>query len=191
MNRVEEILKEAGALLDGHFILTSGRHAGQYMQCARVLQKPAYVEEIVGMLVDDNGLDEEGVDFVVAPAVGAIVFGYELAREVGATSLFTERVDGKMTLRRGFEIPAEARVLIAEDVVTTGGSVMEVIEVVKACKAEIVGVALIVDRSGGSVDFGCPKFSAFTTVVESFESDNCPLCKEGKSPATKPGSRSL
>jgi len=188
MNRVEEILREAGALMEGHFVLTSGRHAGKYMQCARVLQKPAYVEEIVGMLTDEHGLDEEGIDFVVAPAVGAIVFGYELAREVGAVSLFTERVDGKMTLRRGFEIPAGARVLVAEDVVTTGGSVREVIEVVGACGAEVVGVALIVDRSGGAVDFGVPKFAGFTTAIESFEGDDCPLCAKGME-VVKPGSR--
>ena len=189
MNRVEEILREAGALMAGHFVLTSGRHAGFYMQCARVLMKPAYVEEIVGMIVDDNGLDEEGVDFVVAPAVGAIVFGYELARELSAVSLFTERVDGKMALRRGFVIPAGARVLVAEDVVTTGGSVMEVIEVVKAAGAEVVGVALMVDRSGGAVDFGCAKYAGFTTAIESYEAGDCPLCKGGGEPAVKPGSR--
>lgn len=190
MDVVESILVEAGALMQGHFVLTSGRHAGQYMQCARVLQKPSYVEEIVGMIVDENDLDEERIDFVVAPAVGAIVFGYELAREVGAVSMFTERVDGKMTLRRGFEIPKGSRVLVAEDVVTTGGSVKEVIDVVKACQAEIVGVALMVDRSGGTVDFGVPKYAGFTTAIESYEAADCPLCKEGV-PIVKPGSRTI
>jgi len=189
MNRVEEILKEAGALLSGHFILTSGRHAAQYMQCARVLQWPMYTEEIAGMLVDDNELDMERIDAVVAPAVGAIVFGYELARELNVPSLFTERVDGKMTLRRGFEVPVGARVLVAEDVVTTGGSVREVIDVVRAAGAEVAGVALMVDRSGGTVDFGVPKYAAYTTSIESYDADNCPLCADGKQPPVKPGSR--
>ena len=190
MNRTQEILIEAGALITGHFALTSGRHAAQYMQCAKVLQKPTYVEEIVGMLVDDNTLDEEGIDFVVAPAVGAIVFGYELAREIGAVSLFTERVDGKMALRRGFEIPKGARVLVAEDVVTTGGSVKEVIDVVKASEATVVAVALIVDRSGGTVDFGVTTHAAFITAIESYDPENCPLCKK-TIPLTKPGSRAI
>ncbi|MCL2349969.1 MAG: orotate phosphoribosyltransferase [Defluviitaleaceae bacterium] len=189
-NRVEEILLEVGALLEGHFILTSGRHAGRYMQCAKILQHPEFTEEITWEhLIDKHDLDDLDIDIVIAPAVGAIVLGYQMAMQLGAKSMFCERENGAMTLRRGFEIPKGAKVLVVEDVVTTGGSVREVIDVVRACGGEIVAVALLVDRSGGKVDFGIKTVAAYTTAIESFEADDCPLCKEGNLPAIKPGSR--
>ena len=150
MKRVEEILMESGALLEGHFLLTSGRHGGKYMQCAKVLQCPEYAGEIAAAVVASFGDSLGEVDLVIAPAVGGIVFGYELARQMGVKSLFAERESGKMTLRRGFEILPEQRVLVAEDVVTTGGSVREVIELVRGLGGEVAGVALMVDRSGGA-----------------------------------------
>jgi len=190
MKRIEKILRDCDALLEGHFVLTSGRHAAFYMQCARVLQNPELTEEIVGdYLCDEGELDLDNIQMVVAPAVGGIVLGYELARQLGVKSIFCERENGKMTLRRGFEIPAGTRVLVAEDVVTTGGSVREVMEVVRASGGEVVAVALLVDRSGGTVDFGVKTVAAYQTTIESYEPDNCPLCEEGKLPAIKPGSR--
>ena len=187
--RIEEILREAGALLEGHFILTSGRHASRYMQCAKILQYPNFTMELMGHL--KQSFKDDGVQMVIAPAVGGIVLGYELARQLGVQSIFTEREEGKMVLRRGFEIPAGTKVLVAEDVVTTGGSVKEVIEVAKASGAEIVGVALLVDRSGGTVDFGAKTVAAYTTAIASYEAESCPLCKDDAIPATKPGSRTI
>jgi len=187
--RIEEILREAGALLEGHFILTSGRHASRYMQCAKILQYPNFTMELMGHL--KQSFKDDGVQMVIAPAVGGIVLGYELARQLGVQSIFTEREEGKMVLRRGFEIPAGTKVLVAEDVVTTGGSVKEVIGVAKASGAEIVGVALLVDRSGGTVDFGAKTAAAYTTAIASYEAQSCPLCKDDAIPAIKPGSRTL
>ncbi|MDR2168403.1 MAG: orotate phosphoribosyltransferase [Clostridiales bacterium] len=188
MKNVKNILVEVGALLEGHFVLTSGRHAAQYMQCAKILQWPEHTEDIAEDLAE--AFEDDDVDLVVSPAVGAIVLGYELARHLDCRAIFCEREQGKMTLRRGFEIPRGARVLVCEDVVTTGGSVREVMEVVRAAGGEVVGIALLVDRSGGAVDFGVKKVAAYTTAIESYEPGDCPLCKENKLPAIKPGSRS-
>ena len=186
--RIEEILKDSGTLLTGHFQLTSGRHSDKYMQCAKILQNPAYAMELVGHLAD--AFRDDNVDMVVSPAVGGIIIGYELARQLGVTGLFAERENGVMTLRRGFEIPAGARVVVAEDVITTGGSVMEVVELVKAAGANLVGVALLVDRSGGKVDFGAKTVAAYKADVTSYEAEDCPICQKGI-PVTKPGSRTL
>ncbi|MGV8146701.1 MAG: orotate phosphoribosyltransferase [Alkaliphilus sp.] len=187
--RIIEILKETEVLLEGHFLLTSGKHSRQYMQCAKLLQYPKHTEKIAKDLADK--FKNEKVDIVIAPAVGGIIFGYEIARQLGAKNLFAERVNGKMELRRGFEIPKGAKVLVAEDVVTTGGSVKEVIEAVKKQGGEVVGVVVVVDRSNGTVEFGTKFEAALTTEVISYEADNCPLCKEGKPAPVKPGSRKL
>lgn len=187
--RVIEILEKSGVLLNGHFLLTSGRHSNQYMQCAQILQYPEYTEEIAKGLAEE--FQQDAIDVVVGPAVGGIIFAYEVARQLGAKNVFAEREDGKMTLRRGFSIPVGARVLVAEDVVTTGGSVKEVIEVVKGQGAEVIGVAVLVDRSNGTIDFGTKLKAALTTEVISYEAEECPLCKEGKMPAIKPGSRKI
>ncbi|MCL2574080.1 MAG: orotate phosphoribosyltransferase [Defluviitaleaceae bacterium] len=187
--RVEEILKNSGALLTGHFLYTSGRHGDKYMQCAKILQNPNYAVELVSYLADS--FKEENVDIVIAPAVGGIVIGYELARQLGVTSLFAERENGEMTLRRGFEIPKGARVVVAEDVVTTGGSVQEVIDIVKNSGGELVGVGVLVDRSGGTIDFGTKTVATYTANIVSYDADECPICVAGNEPLIKPGSRSL
>ncbi|MCL2527231.1 MAG: orotate phosphoribosyltransferase [Defluviitaleaceae bacterium] len=188
MNKVEQILVETGALLNGHFQLTSGRHGQQYMQCAKVLQYPehtAYIAEVIA-----QGFQGQEVDIVLAPAIGGIVMGYELARALKAKSLFVERENGEMTLRRGFEIPKGAKVVIAEDVVTTGGTTKEVIEIAKAHGAEVVGVGIMVDRSGGQVDLGAKVVAAYSKAIVSYTPEECPLCKEGVE-IVKPGSRKI
>lgn len=184
--RVEEILREIGVLQVGHFLLTSGRHSSQYMQCARILEYPEYTAELSSIIFE--AFRDDHIDVVIGPAMGGVIFSYEVARQLGVKNLFAEREDGKMTLRRGFSIPKGARVLIAEDVITTGGSVREVMDIVKAHEAEIVGVAVLVDRSNGKLDFGCKLQAAYNTEVISYEAEECPLCKEGI-PFIKPGSR--
>lgn len=188
INKTKEYLEKAGALLNGHFLLTSGRHAGQYMQCAKVMQYPNYTEHIASVMA--HKLDGIDVDMVVAPAVGGIIIGYELAKALGVKSVFAERVMGKMELRRGFVIPKGTKVVIAEDVVTTGLSIADVKEIVTACQAELVAVAVIVDRTGGDIDVGVKFVSAYSKKIISYEEENCPYCKEGTT-AIKPGSRGL
>ena len=187
--RAEEILKEIQVLQEGHFLLTSGRHSNQYMQCARILEYPEYTVELSSFIAEEFKYDK--IDVVVGPAMGGIIFAYEIARQLGVKNLFAEREDGKMTLRRGFKVPKGARVLIAEDVITTGGSVREVMEIVEEQGGEVVGVALLVDRTNGSVDFGCKLKAAYTAEVVSYEAQLCPICKEGNIPLIKPGSREV
>ncbi|SCY51020.1 orotate phosphoribosyltransferase [Alkaliphilus peptidifermentans] len=187
--RVLEIFRETNLLLEGHFLLTSGRHSNQYMQCARLLQYPWYTEEIIAGLADE--FMEDNVDIVIGPAMGGIILAYEMARKLKAVNIFAERENGKMTLRRGFTIPAGARVLVAEDVITTGGSVRETIDIVKEQGGEVIGVALLVDRSNGKIDFGTKQRAALTTEVISYTAEECPICKEGKFPVVKPGSRNI
>jgi len=187
--RIEEILRDSGTLMTGHFLYTSGRHGEKYFEKARILQNPEYVEEIMSHLAAQ--FKDDKVDIVVAPAVGAVILGYELARQLHVACLFTEREGDKMALRRGFVIPQGARVVVAEDVITTGGSVQEVIDIVKASGGVLVGVALIVDRTGGKLDFGTKTVAAYTTVAQSYAPEECPICAEGKLPLAKPGSRNL
>ncbi|WP_026476616.1 orotate phosphoribosyltransferase [Alkaliphilus transvaalensis] len=187
--RVLEILKASEVLLEGHFLLTSGRHSNQYMQCARILQYPWYTEEIAGGLA--QAFKDDEVDIVVGPAMGGIIIAYEIARKLKAKNIFAERENGKMTLRRGFSIPKGARVVVAEDVITTGGSVKEVMEIVKEQGGEVVGVAVLVDRSNGTIDFGTKLQAALTTEVISYDAEDCPLCRELKTPPVKPGSRNI
>lgn len=182
------VFKESGALLEGHFILTSGMHSARYFQCARVFQYPWFAETLSRDTAEH--FRNEKIDVVVSPAVGGIVFGQEVARLLKVRSIFAERVDGRMTLRRGFGIGSGERVLLAEDVTTTGGSVKEVMEAVRTQGAEIVGVTAVVDRSGGKARFGVPYFSLFQMDVENFDPPECPMCRSG-SEAVKPGSRGL
>ncbi|MDR3091921.1 MAG: orotate phosphoribosyltransferase [Clostridiales bacterium] len=186
-SRAEEIFKSAGALFKGHFLLTSGKHSDRYLQCAQVLKLPKFTEELAGDLAACFG----EVDIVVGPAMGGMIIAYELARQLGSEALFTERLDGKMALRRGFEIPPGSRVLVAEDVVTTGGSVAEVVEIAKSLGAEVVGVAVLVDRSGGRADFGVPLKAAYTVDIQAWDAADCPLCKAGAGSAVKLGSRTI
>lgn len=183
-----QIFLKSGALLNGHFTLTSGRHSNQYMQCAQVLKYPNYTEQLAGHIAEYFAKDN--IELVVGPAMGGIIVAYEVARQLKVPGIFTERQDSTMTLRRNFEIKPNTRVLVVEDVVTTGGSVKEVIDVVKESGGIVAGVGVLVDRSNGSVDFGVKQVAVLTMNVESWEPEECPLCKEGKMPAVKPGSRS-
>lgn len=180
------IFKKTGAFLQGHFKLSSGLHSGQYLQCARVLQHPEYAEKLCAGLAERfSGLKP---NIVIAPAVGGILVSYEVARWLKAKSLFTERVSGRMTLRRGFEISKKDKVLVVEDVITTGLSTKEVVEVVKSFGASVIGVGSLVDRSKEKIAFGAPFENLLKIDIPTFEPNTCPLCKN-KIPLTKPGSR--
>ena len=176
--RVLEILKEAGVLLEGHFRLTSGRHSNKYLQCAKIFRNTKYSEELCGALAEQY--QNDGVEVVIGPAMGAVQMAYEVSRPLKCENYFTERdEEGKMALRRGFVVNPGMKVLIVEDVVTTGGSVREVIDLVKAAGGIVVGVGSIVDRTGGKIDFGVPFKSVISMEVESWEPQDCPLCKAG------------
>lgn len=184
-----EIFTSSGALLHGHFLLTSGRHSDSYMQCAQVLKLPAYTERLAKHLAHEFAGD--AVEMVIGPAMGGIIVAYEVARQLGVAGLFTERLeDGRMALRRGFSILPGQRVLVVEDVVTTGGSVQEVMELVQAAEGVVAGIGTLVDRSGGTVHFGVKQRAALSLDVPSWEAHECPLCRQpGATPAIKPGSR--
>ena len=185
---MERIFKQTGLMLEGHFLLTSGRHSNRYMQCAKLFQYPEYSEMICKDLA--GRFAGQKIDMVVGPAVGGINMSYEMARQFKVPNIFAERENGAMTLRRGFSIPEGAKVLVVEDVVTTGGSVREVMDIVAEAKAEVVGVCVVVDRSGGKIDFGVPFEAAYETEIQSYEPSQCPLCEQGLE-LVKPGSRKL
>ncbi len=186
--QVLSIFRNSGALLEGHFQLTSGLHSPNYFQCARVLQYPHYAEQLCGEIA--HQFRSDGISVVIAPALGGIVVGQEVGRQLGVRTMFAERKDGAMQLRRGFEIRPGERVLVCEDVVTTGGSVVEVIRIVKMLGGVVAGVGYIVDRSGGGVVFetGDKQYSVLQMNVVTYQPDSCLLCKSGV-PVTKPGSR--
>jgi orotate phosphoribosyltransferase len=184
---VMAVFEETGALLRGHFLLTSGLHSPNYLQCAKVLQHTGHAETLGRALADR--FRGNGVDVVVAPAIGGIVIGHEVARALGVRSIFTEREGGAMRLRRGFEIAGGERVLVVEDVITTGGSTRETIDAVRASGGEVIGAGSIIDRSGGAADVGVPRAALATLSVVTHEPGDCPLCREGTA-AVKPGSRS-
>jgi len=185
--QVLDIFVKSGALMEGHFKLTSGRHSNQYMQCAQILQYPEYTEELALHIAQK--FQGDNIELVVGPAMGGIIVAYEVARQLNVPGIFTERQEGQMKLRRGFEIKPNQRVLVVEDVVTTGGSVREVIDIVVTAGGKVAGVAVLVDRSNGTVDFGVKQTAVLSMDIESWEPENCPLCKEGKTAAIKPGSR--
>jgi len=178
--------KETGALLEGHFQLTSGLHSPRYLQCARVLQYPEHAEWIGQALAREFA--GEQIDALVAPAIGGIIVAHETARAVGCRALFTERENGLMMLRRGFELNPGERVLVVEDVVTTGGSTRETIDAVTAAGGNVIAAGSIVDRSNGAADVGMRRVSLLTLDVPAYEPSDCPLCRQGL-PVVKPGSR--
>ncbi|MGI6192501.1 MAG: orotate phosphoribosyltransferase [Christensenellales bacterium] len=182
------IFKETGVMLEGHFQLTSGRHSDHYMQCAQLFQYPKYSKLLCGELA--KAFSDEKIDLVAGPAVGGIIIAYQTAECLGVRNIFAERQEGKMTFRRGFAVKPGENVLVCEDVVTTGGSVREVIDLVREAGGNVVGVGSIVDRSNGKVDFGVPFKAVLSMEVVSWEAQDCPLCKSG-SVAVKPGSRLL
>jgi orotate phosphoribosyltransferase len=189
-DRVLDLFEQTGAYLRGHFRLTSGLHSGSYLQSALVLQHPRHAErlgrELARML---SGLAQEKVSLVVSPALGGLIIGHETARALGVRFLFTERdTDRRMSLRRGFSIGAGERAFIVEDVITTGGSTKEVIDIVRAAGGIAVAAGSIIDRSGGTADLGIPRVALETLTVEGFDPAQCPMCRRGE-PVTKPGSR--
>jgi orotate phosphoribosyltransferase len=186
--QVLQLFRETEALLEGHFQLTSGLHSPQYFQCAKVLQYPQYAEKLCRAA--QQNFSQRQIDAVIAPAVGGIIVAHEVGRLLQARVLFAERQDGKMSLRRGFQISAGERILVCEDVVTTGSSVREVIDLAREAGGEIVGVFCIVDRSNGKADFGTPLLSTLQLAPETYASDACPMCAAGGK-AAKPGSRFL
>ena len=183
-----DIFRQTNALLDGHFLLTSGLHSPNYFQCAKVLQYPKYLHLFAGEIAKHFEYSE--IELVVSPAVGGVVVGTEVGRMLGVRTIFGEREGNEMKLRRGFEIKKGERVLVVEDVVTTGGSVLEIIQLVKAAGATLAGVGYIVDRSNGKVQFDAKTFPVLTLNVTTYQPDQCPLCASG-SIVIKPGSRGL
>jgi orotate phosphoribosyltransferase len=181
-----ERFRVVGALLEGHFRLTSGLHSPGYLQCALVLQHPAEAAacgEAIAASV--RGL---GATVVLSPALGGIVIGQEVGRALGVRAIFAERQDGKLMLRRGFTLSPSDKVLVVEDVVTTGGSTRETIDVARAAGAQVVGAASIIDRSGGQQRLDVPYHALATVPLPTYESDACPMCAAGQ-PVVKPGSR--
>ncbi|MEJ2009869.1 MAG: orotate phosphoribosyltransferase [Acidobacteriota bacterium] len=185
-NEILNIFRENSALLEGHFILSSGLHSDRYIQCALVLQHPRIAEQLCAELAPKLGA--LGAKVVVAPALGGVIVAHEVARALGLRALFTERQNGEMTLRRGFHLDEDEPVLVVEDVITTGKSTRETIECVQNAGGKVLGVGALVDRSGGEVKFDFPKVALVTLSVETYDPNDCPLCKSGK-PAVKPGSR--
>lgn len=186
--RMLEILKEAGAFLEGHFQLTSGRHSGGYVQCAQILQYPWFVDECCIGLAEL--FSDQELDLVIAPAMGGVLISYGVGRALRKRALFAERENGVMALRRNFTIQPGEKVLVVEDVVTTGKSVHEVMDLVREQGGIVVGVGSFIDRSGGKADFGVEFRALLQLHLESYLPEECPFCKEGI-PVTKPGSRFL
>ncbi len=180
------LFEETQALLNGHFQLSSGLHSTQYFQCALILQYPEYAEKL-GSAIADLFRDQK-ITCVVGPALGGIVIAWEVARALHVKGLFTERVNGTMQLRRGFAIEKQDRILVVEDVITTGGSAQEVVKLLKN-EASMIGVASIVDRSSTPPSFGVPYKSLLKMNIQTFDPSECPLCRQSK-PIDKPGSRS-
>ncbi|HEV2905224.1 MAG TPA: orotate phosphoribosyltransferase [Pyrinomonadaceae bacterium] len=185
-SEVLETFKRTRALLEGHFVLSSGLHSSVYLQCAIALQTPAVAAQFGEAIADQ--LSEEAIETVASPAIGGLIIGYEVARQLGVRFIWTEREQGTMTLRRGFTVREGERVLVVEDVITTGGSTRDTIKALTDSGAVVVGAASIIDRSGGEADVGVPRFSLATLNVPAVKPADCDACKRGE-PVTKPGSR--
>ncbi|NOT46153.1 MAG: orotate phosphoribosyltransferase [Acidobacteria bacterium] len=198
--------RETDALLEGHFVLSSGLHSGQYLQCALALQFPSdasrFGKAIAERLLDSATLESSApasgddvvvsvtnIETVASPAIGGLVIGYAVAQALNVRFIWTERQDGKMTLRRGFTLKPGERILVVEDVITTGGSTRECIAALEENGGKVVGAASIIDRSNGAADVGVPRISLVSLDVPGYQPDSCPMCAAG-TPAVKPGSRS-
>jgi len=187
--RAEEVIerfRRTGALLEGHFVLSSGLHSTNYLQCALLLQHPAEATRFGQALADQ--FRDQRVETVAAPAIGGLIIGYEVARSLGARFIWTEREAGLMTLRRGFTVRPGEGVLVVEDVITTGGSTRETIETLQSAGARVIGAASIIDRSSGRANVGVPRVALATLDVPSVNPDACEACARGEE-AVKPGSR--
>lgn len=180
--------EDNSAILKGHFLLTSGRHSDRYIQCALVMQHPEVCARLCEVIA--SKLPPVSVDVTIGPAMGGITLAYEMGRMLGTRALFAEREDGKMSLRRGFSLKPGERVLVCEDVVTTGGSAKEVADMAKAMGCEVTAIACLIDRSGGKAELGYPLLSVLKMEVQSWPQEECPLCKAGSAPY-KPGSRKI
>ncbi len=185
---VQTLLTETGALLTGHFLLSSGLHSPNYVQCARLLQFPSVAEQIGKALAEKLLAVAPAPDFVAAPAIGGIVIAHEVARALGVRCIFTEREKGDMTLRRGFAVDSGETAFVVEDVVTTGGSTRETMTALERAGATVIGVGSIIDRSTTPVDLGVPRESLIRLAIPTHPPEACPLCLTGQ-PAVKPGSR--
>src|SRR6266853_6592980 len=179
-----DLFRRSGALLEGHFRLTSGLHSSGYLQCALVLQHPQHAEAL-GRAIGDRTRSLRAT-LVLSPALGGVVIGHEVGRALGVRAIFAERQDGALTLRRGFMLADNDRVLVVEDVLTTGGSTRETIQVARAAGGHVVGAAAIVDRSGGAAQFDVPFAALLAVALPTYEPERCPLCAQGR-PVTKPG----
>jgi orotate phosphoribosyltransferase len=181
-----DLFRRSGALLDGHFRLSSGLHSSGYLQCALVLQHPRHAEALGGAIADRTR--DLGATVVLSPALGGVVIGHEVGRGLGVRAIFAERQDGVLSLRRGFVIAENDRVLVIEDVLTTGGSTKETMQVARAAGGQVVGAASIVDRSSGAARFDVPFAALLEIALPTYEPGVCPLCAQGL-PVAKPGSR--
>jgi len=186
-NEILDIFRKHSALLEGHFILSSGLHSDRYVQCALVLQHPRVAEQLGSLLAEK--LRHLGANVVAAPALGGVLVSHEVARALGLRALFTERQEGAMTLRRGFSLEPGEPTLVVEDVITTGLSTRETIECVRQAGGEVVGAGALIDRSGGTASLGLPQVALVTLKIQNYQPAECPLCKAGI-PLVKPGSRS-
>ena len=189
-NESLKILKETKALLEGHFILSSGLHSRQYVQCAKLLSHPKKAESVCSSLCEKIEKNFSKIDIVISPAVGGIVVGYEIGRQLGIETIFAERINGKMVLRRGFKIPQNSNVLIVEDVITTGKSALECFDIVQQSKSKLVGYACIIDRSNVNLLIKDKIVSQINLKIETFKSDEIPEELKKIQPI-KPGSRNL
>lgn len=186
---VKELFIQTGAIMEGHFLLTSGLHSPMYVEKFQVLQHPKHTESLCKALADKFA--DQNIEVVVGPVTGGILLAHEVGKALGTRAIFTEREDGKMTFRRGFKLAKGERVLIVEDIVTTGGSVKEVVDAVKAQVGIPVGIGMLVNRSGGKVDFGGVPYQALLNLtVTTYKPEACPLCQAGEQ-MTKRGSRNL
>ena len=190
MDKTLDLLKKSDALLEGHFLLSSGKHSDRYIQCAKLIENPAYCEEVAEIIAEN--LKEAGieVDLCVGPAMGGVIISYEVARALGVHAIFTERVDNEMTLRRGFQIKEGTKVIIVEDVITTGKSSFETVDVIRGYGAEVVALTSIVNRSGKDEINGVPVISATKINVSIWDPDDLPDNLRDI-PAIKPGSRKI
>lgn len=187
MKTTLDLLKESKALLQGHFLLSSGKHSDGYVQCAKLLQYPDKAEQAVKVIIDKLKKDQVEVDLVVGPAMGGIVIAYEVGRQLQVPAIFTERENDEMTLRRGFEVHPNQKILVVEDVITTGKSSLETIKVLEEHGAIVVGLACLANRSqSGQLDY--PIYSSTGITINTYDPKDCPLCQNNE-PLVKPGSR--
>ena len=190
MDKTLDLLKKSDALLEGHFLLSSGKHSDRYIQCAKLIQHPEYCKEVSEIIAEKLKEANIDVDLCVGPAMGGVIISYEVAKALGTNAIFTERVDNEMTLRRGFEITEGARVIVVEDVITTGKSSFETVDVIRSYGAEVVALASIVNRSNKDEINGLPIISASKIDVNTYDADDLPDHLKNTE-AVKPGSRKI